>query len=182
MKEQVRREHQRWVLAQQQLEALRQQQRQALEQEELSANLKEVQSLTAFRGIGPVSAWLLVHEYFGWRRFRNVKEVGAASGLTPTPYASGGMNREQGLSKAGNRRVRSLMIQWAWRWLRYQPESALARWYRDRFASGSSRLRRTGIVALARKLLVALWKYQQSGTRPQGAVLQLDQEAAAMAA
>jgi transposase len=110
-------------------------------------------------------------EFFAWRRFRNRRELGALAGLTPTPYQSGESNREQGIAKAGNRHVRAMAIEIAWGWLRFQPESALTRWYQERFGQGSSRLRRIGIVALARKLLIALWQYLQTGVVPDGAVL-----------
>lgn len=110
-------------------------------------------------------------EFFAWRQFRNRRQVGALAGLTPTPYASGSSNREQGISKAGNRSVRGLAIEIAWIWLRYQPDSELSRWYQERFGHGNSRLRRVGIVALARKLLIALWRYLETGMIPTGAVL-----------
>jgi transposase len=132
--------------------------------------LQQVERLVALRGIGEASAWLLVMELFGWRTFRNRREVGALLGLTATPFQSGDTAHEQGISKAGNRRVRALAVQLAWAWLRYQPESALSQWYRARFAAGP-RPRRVGIVALARKLLIALWRYLAAGEIPAGAVL-----------
>jgi len=98
-------------------------------------------------------------------------EVGGLAGLTPTPYQSGGEPREQGISKAGNRRVRAMAIEIAWCWLRYQPESELSRWYYERFGQGGKRMRKVGIVALARKLLVALWRYLETGEIPAGARL-----------
>jgi transposase len=133
--------------------------------------LRQVERLVALRGIGEASAWLLVMELFGWRTFHNRREVGALLGLTATPYQSGASTHEQGISKAGNRRVRALAVQLAWAWLRYQPESALSQWYRTRFAAGGPRPRRVGIVALARKLLIALWRYLAAGEVPAGAVL-----------
>jgi hypothetical protein len=123
------------------------------------------------RGIGPTSAWLFVKEFFGWRQFRNRREVGALSGLTPTPHQSGDGYREQGIDKAGNRHIRAIAIEIAWAWLRFQPDSALSRWYQERFGHGNSRMRRVGIVALARKLLIALWRYLETGEVPEGAVL-----------
>jgi transposase len=127
--------------------------------------------LQAVKSVGPKSSRVLSAEVFAWRRFANGKEVGGMSGLTPTPSQSGDQHREQGISKAGNRRVRRVMIELAWLWLRWQPESELSRWYRRRFAHGSARLRRIGIVALARKLLVALWRYVEFGEVPAAAVL-----------
>lgn len=127
--------------------------------------------LFQLRGIGESASWLFALEFFAWREFRNRRQIGALSGLTPTPYQSGGEHREQGISKAGSRWMRSLAVEIAWGWLRYQPQSELSRWYERRFGRGSSRVRRIGIVALARKLLIELWKYLQSGTLPAGALL-----------
>lgn len=136
--------------------------------------------LVRLRGIGPVGGMLLSLEFFAWRRFRNVREVGACAGLTGTAYDSGESMREQGISKAGNRRVRGLVIELAWTWLRLQPDSALSRWFRERFAVGR-RSRRIGIVALARKLLVALWKYLEKGELPEGARLKISAQTEAVA-
>ena len=127
--------------------------------------------LSLLKGIGMTSAWILVRELFGWRRFRNRREVGAAAGLTGTPYDSGQTHRDQGSSKTGNRRIRSLLVELAWCWLRFQPQSALSQWFRDRFGGGGPRQRRIGIVALARRLLIALWRYVQFGEMPPGAEL-----------
>ena len=116
-------------------------------------------------------------EFFAWRNFRTIlaqgnrKEIGALSGLTPTPSQSGSSYREQGIGKSGNRYVRAMAIEIAWGWLRYQPESKLTRWDEERFARGSSRMRRIGIVAVARKLLIELWRYLETGVIPEGAVL-----------
>jgi transposase len=129
--------------------------------------------LNQLRAIGPVSAWVLSKEFFGWRTFHNRREVGAAAGLTGTPYASGSSARDQGISKAGNVRVRWVMIELSWQWLRFQPASALSRWFWDRFGHGNARMRRIGITALARKLLVALWKYVDHGEIPAGAVMKV---------
>lgn len=120
---------------------------------------------------GPNSARLLAHELFSWRDLRNRRQVGALAGLTPTPFTSGDTEREQGISKAGIRSVRYLAIEIAWGWLRFQPRSALARWYQKRFGKGGSRLRKIGIVALARKLLIALWRFVTFGEIPAGAKL-----------
>jgi len=110
-------------------------------------------------------------EFFGWRNFRNRREVGSLAGLTGTPYDSGDSLREQGISKAGNKRVRAVMIELAWSWLRFQPHSELAKWFERRFEHGSRRMRRIGIVALARKLLVALWKYVDRDGIPAGLII-----------
>jgi len=134
-------------------------------------DVEKVRQLLDLRGIGINSAWLYVMEFFGWREFRNRREVGALAGLTPTPHQSGDESWERGISKAGNRYIRSMAIQIAWAWLRWQPQSQLSRWYQERFGNGSPRLRRIGIVALARKLLVDLWRYLQHGVIPEGAEL-----------
>jgi transposase len=136
--------------------------------------VQQVAKLNALRGIGMNSAWLYPMEFFGWRQFRNGKQVGALAGFAPTPFQSGESEREQGMSKAGNRHVRAMAIEIAWGWLRFQPQSALTKWYARRFGHGSKRLRKIGIVALARKLLVALWRYLETGRVPEGALLKAD--------
>jgi transposase len=133
-----------------------------------TAQMARLQELV---GIGANGAERLVVECIGWRQFRNGREVGALAGLTPTPYQSGTSRRDQGISKAGNARVRVLAIELAWCWLRFQPASALTLWYQARFGASGRRPRRVGIVALARKLLVALWRYLDAGVVPDGAVL-----------
>jgi transposase len=130
-----------------------------------------VAMLSRLRSIGPMSAWKLDKELFGWRRFNNRRQLAASVGLTPTPYDSGSSQVEQGISKAGNKRVRSLLVELAWSWLRYQPDSELSRWYQKRFAAAGKRMRRVGIVALARRLVIALWRYVQHGEIPAGAQL-----------
>ena len=133
--------------------------------------LQKVQKLARLRAVGPISSWDLVFEFFGWREFKNVKQVGGAAGLAPMPYSSGEMQIEQGVSKAGNRRIRALLIELAWGWLRLQPESKLSRWFQERFGGGGKRMRRIGIVAVARKLLIALWQYLEKDIVPEGALL-----------
>src|SRR5215510_12661109 len=135
------------------------------------AAMQKGRQLLTLKGIGTNSAWVVVMEFFGWRAFRNGKEVGALSGLTPTPYASGNTAYERGIAKAGNYHIRAMAIEIAWGWLRFQPASALTQWYQQRFGHGSSRLRRIGIVALARKLLIALWRFVEKGVVPDGAAL-----------
>jgi transposase len=135
------------------------------------ARIEKVRQLMQLKGIGINGAWLLVMEFFGWRAFKNRREVGGLAGFTPTPYQSGESAREQGISKSGNRHVRWMTTELAWSWLRYQPESTLSVWFRERFGSGGKRLRRIGIVAVARKLLIALWRFLETGVLPEGAVL-----------
>lgn len=127
--------------------------------------------LLRLRGLGPVGSWLLAKELFAWRKFQNRRQVGSAAGLTGTPYSSGNSSRDQGISKAGNRWVRKLCVEMAWNWTRFQRESELAKWFFGRYSLAGARMRRIGIVALARKLLVALWKYIERDELPQGAVL-----------
>ncbi|MEO5671553.1 MAG: IS110 family transposase [Ramlibacter sp.] len=130
-----------------------------------------MRSLMRLRSLGLHTPWILCSEIFGWRQIANRRELGSLAGLTPTPYCSGDSQREQGISKAGNRRVRTATVELAWLWLRWQPASQLSQWYQRRFGNtGSKRSRRIGIVALARKLLVALWRFLHDGVVPAGAV------------
>ena len=133
--------------------------------------IDKVRQLLRLRAIGENGAWVYVHEFFGWRQFNNRKEVGAAAGLVPTPHQSGDGKQELGISKAGNRHIRAIAIQMAWAWLRYQPGSRLSRWFEERFSRGGPRARKVGIVALARKLLIDLWRFLRDGTVPEGALL-----------
>jgi transposase len=170
LKGELEREYQRLSLVEAQRRALEKTRKSRLRQAD-TASVQQVVQLMVLRAIGPNCAWLLVMEFFAWRGFRNRRQLGACAGLTGTPYDSGGSKRDQGISKAGNRRVRTMMIEIAWLWLRYQPNSKLSRWFRERFAGGGARMRRVGIVALARRLLVALWRYLEDGMLPEGADL-----------
>ena len=122
------------------------------------------------RGIGPEIASVLSLEAF-YRDFNNRREVAAYSGLAPSPWKSGGIDVEQGISKAGNARLRNTMIQLAWLWVRHQPGSALSRWFHERVGDKRGKIKRVAIVAVARKLLVALWRYVTQGVVPEGAEL-----------
>ena len=164
------REWERLELVQEQLRALESEIASLIEHEQ---GLVGVRSLMLLCGVGKVGAWTLVLEIFGWRAIANRRELAALVGLVPSPYNSGSMVRDQGISKAGNRRVRALLIQLAWLWLRYQPGSKHSLWFQKRFASGSSRQRRIGIVALARRLVIDLWRFLDSGVVPEGARLKL---------
>jgi len=170
LKGELEREYQRLRLVEAQRRALENTRKSRLRQAD-TASVQRVVQLMGLRAIGPNCAWLLVMEFFAWRGFRNRRQLGACAGLTGTPYDSGTSKRDQGISKAGNRRVRTMMIEIAWLWLRYQPNSKLSRWFRERFAGGGARMRRVGIVALARRLLVALWRYVEDGMLPEGAEL-----------
>jgi len=145
--------------------------RRALLQTSQEASIEKIRQLMHLKGIGINGAWWLVMEFFGWRALKNRREVGGLAGLTPTPYQSGASAREQGITKSGNRHVRWMTTELAWSWVRYQPESALSCWFRERFGGGGKRLRRIGIVAVARKLLMALWRFLETGLLPQGAEL-----------
>jgi transposase len=127
--------------------------------------------LQTMRAIGPIGASVLATEIFGWRRIRNGRELGALVGLVPAPYQSGETDYDQGITRAGNAHVRRVIVQLAWGWTRHQPDSALTHWYHQRFGGGGKRLRKIGIVALARKLLIALWRYLETGVVPEGAQL-----------
>lgn len=133
--------------------------------------MEKVRKLQKLVSIGLGSSWIFVMELFGWRKFANRRELAGALGLTPTPYNSGKSVREQGISRAGNRRVRKLAIEIAWCWLRLQPGSHLSQWYQQRFGAGGARMRRIGIVAMARRLMIDLWRYLESDTLPKGAVV-----------
>lgn len=180
LQQRLKREHERWQLVDRQIKELERERAQRVRgtaegNKSTSTSIPKDESidkirrLLRLRGIGINSAWLYVMEFFGWRRIRNRKQLAALAGLAPTPYQSGDSDREQGISKAGNRRLRTMAVEIAWCWLRYQPDSTLSKWYEQRFAKGSSRQRRIGIVALARKLLVALWRYLEVGEVPSGA-------------
>jgi len=133
--------------------------------------LAQVRKLLKLCGIGIETAWLLPVELFSWRKFRNVRELGALAGLCPTPHRSGTINRELGITKAGNRYLRAQMIEIAWGWTRFQPQSELTRWFERKYGSAGPAQRKKGIVAVARKLLIALWKYLEHGEIPAGAML-----------
>jgi len=166
----IEREYERYQLINQQINQIEHSREEAVRTSTAPA-VEQVRKLLQLKGIGMNSAWVYVMEFFCWRGFHNRREVGSLAGLTPTPYQSGESSREQGISKAGNRRIRAMAIEIAWAWLRYQPDSQLSRWYQERFAKGGSRARRIGIVALARRLLVDLWQYLETGTLPEGACL-----------
>ncbi|RPJ15877.1 MAG: IS110 family transposase [Chloroflexi bacterium] len=163
-------EYERFQLVQQQVKALEAERREMV-QHGTQPEMEQVRQLLHLRGIGINCAWLYVMEFFCWRAFRNRREVGALAGLTPMPHQSGEEDHELGISKVGNRHIRAMAVEIAWGWLRYQPNSELSRWYQRRFGKGSKRLHKIGIVALARKLVIAIWRYLEFGTLPTGAVL-----------
>jgi transposase len=168
LQQRLLREQQRWQLVDRQIKDLTNERAQRIRTLK-DPRVDKVRQLLRLPGIGANSAWLYVIEFFGWRGIRNRKQLAALAGLTPTPRQSGDSNHEQGISKAGNRHLRTMAVEIAWCWLHYQPGSGLSQWYQQRFAKGSSRQRRIGIVAVARKLLVALWRFLETDQLPAGA-------------
>lgn len=169
--EELKREQQRLALVQEQIKALETTQERVLKRAATPAEEK-AGKLYKLKAIGIQGSWILAHECFGWRHFQNRRQLGSFAGLTGTPFDSGDTLREQGISKAGSGRVRHAMIELAWSWIRWQPNSALTHWFVDRYIrEGSKRSKRKGIVAVARKLLVALWKYVEQDVLPEGAVM-----------
>jgi transposase len=167
------RQYERWLQADEQIREILQQQRRQTKEAlaegfEGRPKLEMVAALMLLCGVGERSSWTLVYEFF-WRSFDNRRQVGSAAGFTGTPYDSGDNRKEQGISKAGNWRIRRLMVELAWCWLRYQPESCITIWFEERFGPTSKRSRRVGIVAVARRLLIALWRYLEFGEVPEGA-------------
>lgn len=162
----LERECERLRLAERQLAALEAELRDRLP----AAVQQRIARLAQLKGVGRVGATRLQLELF-WREFDNRRQVGACVGLVPQPYNTGESRVDQGISKQGNRRVRALLVEMAWMWLRYQPESALAQWFRRRTQGGQKRGKRIAIVAVARKLVIALWRYLKDGVLPEGAVL-----------
>jgi transposase len=126
--------------------------------------------LADLRGVGETSGWMLATELYGWRNFRNRRQVGGLLGLVSLPWRSGNDAHDQSISRAGPTRVRAGLIELAWLWVRYQPTSTLTRWFQEKYAHGGKRMRRIGIVALARKLAVEFWKYLETGALPEGAL------------
>lgn len=167
LRAEIEREFERLSLVARQIRTLEAQQKQQVH----SGAQPVIAVLSRLAGIGTGSAWTLVKELFGWRQFHNRREVAGCLGLAPTPYASGTSEVELGISKAGNKRARWLMVELAWSWLRFQPGSQLSQWFNERFAGGGKRMRRIGIVALARRLSIALWRYLEQGEIPLGATL-----------
>jgi transposase len=170
LRQELEREAERLALVNRQVARLEREHTKALTTSNDEASAKQLR-LQRLRGVGLIGAWVLARELFGWRTFNNRRQLAGSIGLGASPYNSGTVERDQGISKAGNPRVRTLMIELAWSWLRFQGDSALANWYVERFGRGSGRSRRIGIVALARRLLIALWRFVEHGLIPQGAKL-----------
>jgi transposase len=170
LKEEIRREHERLLLVHRQIKALEAENAAAHRAPaKASVEAKAVQ-LAQLKAVGPQIAQVLANEVF-YRDFQNRRQVGSCVGLTDVPYDSGASRRQQGISKAGNHRARTTAIELAWLWLRHQPDSELSRWFRERVGTIKGRIRKIAIVALARKLMVALWRYLETGLVPEGAVM-----------
>jgi transposase len=166
----IRHEHARLMLVREQLDALAQTSAQADPAPAAVQMRERSELLLRLKCLGPAFATTLTNEVF-YKDFRNRREVASYFGLTPSPWQSGGIDRDQGISKAGNPRARCAAIELAWLWLRHQPDSKLTQEYRRRTLDAGKRIKRVAIVALARKLVVALWHYLMTGLVPQGAVL-----------
>jgi transposase len=170
LKEEIVREHERLCLAHKQIAALEAESKAELRAAAPGSAAAKIMQLVDLKSIGVISGQALVNEVF-YRSFDNRRQVGSYFGLTGTPYDSGESRREQGISKAGNPRARMFAIELGWLWLRHQPDSELSRWFRQRVGDLKGRIRRIAIVAMARKLMVALWRYLTTGLVPTGAVL-----------
>jgi transposase len=164
------REHGRLLLAVEQLAEVEGRMRAEREAAVPDSRARQVNQMLGLKGIGPVGGETLANEVF-WRNFRNRREVGAYFGLVGTPFDSGQSAREQGISKSGNCRARTLAIELSWLWLRHQPDSALSRWFKERVGDQKGLVKRIAIVALARKLMVALWRYLTQGVVPENAIV-----------
>jgi transposase len=170
LQEEIVREHARLCLVTKQVGELEAKSKAELRAAAPGSVEAKIMQLIDLKSIGPVGGQQLVNEVF-YRSFDNRRQVGSYFGLTGTPYDSGESRRDQGISKAGNRRARALAIELAWLWISHQPDSELTRWFRERVGDIKGRIRRITIVALARKLMVALWRYLTTGVVPKGAVL-----------
>lgn len=169
LRRELERTYERWKLLREQVRQLELERRKTLKLGESKA-AQAVGIMMTLKGIGERISWMLATELFAWRNFKNRRQVGALLGMTATPYRSDGIRREQGISKTGDPRLRAMMVEAAWLWLRHQPDSQLSRWFHERFGQ-SGRSRRVGIVALARKLTIALWQLVEHGQVPHGARL-----------
>jgi transposase len=177
LQERLQRECARLALAQAQLKQLEK----TLPKQLPQSVAQDVANLQRLRGVGPVSAHRLMLELF-WRHFDNPRQVGSCVGLVPQPYDSGQSRVDQGISKQGNRRVRALLIEMAWMWLHHQPHSKLAHWFQERTGAGGKpdrgkRVRRIAVVAVARRLVIALWRFLKNGVVPEGATLTIGRKA-----
>lgn len=166
----IEREYERLRLVEHQIAEIEAEQQEMIANPETEAQ-RAAHRLQRLKGIGSKSAFLFAYEAFGWRHFANRKKVGSYLGLVSAPYDSGDTEIDQGIEKAGNARMRAIAIQIAWSWLRFQPNSPLTKWYYAKFAAGGTKRRKAGIVALARRLMIQLWRYATTGHVPPGVIL-----------
>jgi len=172
LRQEIERECRRLWLAVEMIAEVEAEQQQAAKAAETAAtgSRRVAAQLGRLRGVGPATANVLADEVF-FRDFRNRRELAGYFGLVSSPWSSGAVNRDQGLAGSGNPRARRKALELAWLWLRHQPDSALARWFHDRVGAGKGRVRKTMIVAMARKLMIALWKFLTLGVVPEGDVV-----------
>jgi transposase len=170
LRDEIEREGCRLLLIESQIACVKRSQHESVKNP-TTAKLEMVAKLETLRGIGLDSSWVVVMELLGWRKYNNRREVGGSVGLGGTPFDSGEMSREQGISKAGNPRVRARLIELAWLWVRYQPNSDITLWFSKRFAAGGNRMRRIGIVGVARRLLIEMWHFVEHDVSPPGAII-----------
>lgn len=166
----IEREREKLQLIERQLDVL-QEERSAVMRGDQERAAEIARKLQRLRAIGPTGSWVVASEIFAWRKFNNGRQLGALVGLSPTPYQSGMLRHELGISKAGNAHVRAVLVELAWQWVRHQPQSALTLWYHRHSGGRRGGQRNKSIVAVARKLLIALWKYVEFDELPEGAVL-----------
>jgi transposase len=169
LKEQIVREHERLCVVNKQIQAIERASAAELRAPAKDCHTAKIAQLISLKGLGPIGGQTLVNEVF-YRTFDNRRQVGSYFGLTGTPYDSGSSRREQGISKAGNGRAREIAIELAWLWIRHQPGSELSQWFHKRVGDVKGRIRRIAIVAVARKLMIALWRFVTTGLVPTGAV------------
>lgn len=170
IRQRLEREFQRLTFIESQIELLADQRREALRRSK-DQRIAKVRKLVQLRGVGEVGSWNVVMELFAWRVFENRRQVGSLVGLTGTPSDSGDSDKEQGIDKAGNAQLRALLIEMAWNWVRWQPNSDITLWFNRKFGGSGRRSRRIGIVGVARRMLIAFWRYLEQDVEPKGAIV-----------
>lgn len=170
LRQRLEREYQRLAFIESQICLLADQRREAL-RISTDERVAKVRKLTRLRGVGEVGSWNVVMELFAWREFDNRRQVASLVGLTGTPSDSGNSDREQGIDKAGNTQLRALLIEMAWNWVRWQPDSEITLWFNRKFGGSGKRSRRIGIVGVARRMLIAYWRYLEQDVEPKGAII-----------
>jgi len=169
-RQRLEREHHRLAFVDKQIKILARQRSEALRRC-TDERVAKVRKLIQLRGTGEIGSWIVVMELFAWRHFGNRRQLASLVGLTGTPSDSGDTNREQGIDKAGNALVRKVLIEMAWSWVRWQPDSEITQWFNKKFGGSGKRHRRIGIVGVARRLLIAYWRYLEQDVTPKGAII-----------